>query len=138
MVAKKQDAAKPETIGAVGRRKEAVARVFMRPGEGKITVNGRELNEYFGRETLVLTVKEPLEATESTGKFDVEATADGGGITGQAGAVRLGIARALTRVDERFHSMLKSRGLLTRDPRMKERKKYGLAGRRKRFQFSKR
>lgn len=137
-MAKKQDAEKSDRIGAVGRRKEAVARVFLRPGEGKITVNGRGLTEYFGRETLVLTVTEPLEATESTGKFDIEATADGGGITGQAGAVRLGIARALTHVDERFHSMLKARGLLTRDPRMKERKKYGLAGRRKRFQFSKR
>jgi small subunit ribosomal protein S9 len=138
MVAKKQEAAKAALIGAVGRRKEAVARVFMRPGEGKITVNGRELEEYFGRETLVLTVREPLVATESTGKLDIEATADGGGITGQAGAVRLGIARALIKLDERFHPMLKARGLLTRDPRMKERKKYGLAGRRKAFQFSKR
>jgi len=138
MAAKKKDDAKTDMIGAVGRRKEAVARVFVRPGEGKITVNGRELVEYFGRDTLVLTVREPLEVTETAGSYDVEATADGGGITGQAGAVRLGIARALIRIDERFHSMLKARGLLTRDPRMKERKKYGLAGRRKRFQFSKR
>jgi small subunit ribosomal protein S9 len=137
MVAKKESA-KADMIGAVGRRKEAVARVFLRPGEGKITVNGRELAEYFGRETLVLRVREPLEATDSAGKFDIDARADGGGITGHAGAVRLGIARALTKVDERFHSMLKARGLLTRDPRMKERKKYGLAGRRKAFQFSKR
>jgi small subunit ribosomal protein S9 len=137
MVAKKESA-KADMIGAVGRRKEAVARVFLRPGEGKITVNGRELAEYFGRETLVLRVREPLEATDSAGKFDIAAHADGGGITGQAGAVRLGIARALTKVDERFHAMLKARGLLTRDPRMKERKKYGLAGRRKAFQFSKR
>lgn len=138
MVAKKQEAAKAALIGSVGRRKEAVARVFVRPGEGKITVNGRGLTEYFGRETLVLAVREPLEATESVDKFDIEATADGGGINGQAGAVRLGIARALIKLDERFHPLLKARGLLTRDPRMKERKKYGLAGRRKRFQFSKR
>jgi small subunit ribosomal protein S9 len=138
MAAKKQDAAKAEMIGAVGRRKEAVARVFIRPGTGKVTVNGRDVADYMGRDTLVLRVREPLEATESGDKFDIHATLDGGGITGQAGALRLGIARALVRVDERFHSMLKSRGLLTRDPRMKERKKYGLAGRRKRFQFSKR
>jgi small subunit ribosomal protein S9 len=138
MVAKKQEAAKAALIGSVGRRKEAVARVFVRPGAGKITVNGRELAEYFGRETLVLSVREPLEATETTDRYDVDATADGGGITGQAGAVRLGIARALIKLDERFHPTLKARGLLTRDPRMKERKKYGLAGRRKKFQFSKR
>ncbi|HEX5133544.1 MAG TPA: 30S ribosomal protein S9 [Candidatus Krumholzibacteria bacterium] len=138
MVAKKQEAAKVATIGAVGRRKEAVARVFVRPGEGKITVNGRELAQYFGRDTLVLRVREPLEVTETADKYDIDATADGGGITGQAGAVRLGIARALIKLDERFHAMLKPRGLLTRDPRMKERKKYGLAGRRKKFQFSKR
>lgn len=126
------------TIGAVGRRKEAIARVYIRPGEGKTTINGRDMADYLGRETLVLQVREPLELTESTGRFDIEATVTGGGITGQAGAVRLGIARALVRVDERFHGMLKSKGLLTRDPRMKERKKYGLAGRRKKFQFSKR
>jgi small subunit ribosomal protein S9 len=115
-----------------------VARVFIRPGSGKVTVNGRDVADYLGRETLVLLVREPLEATDSNDKFDIHATLDGGGITGQAGALRLGIARALVRTDERFHPMLKSRGLLTRDPRMKERKKYGLAGRRKRFQFSKR
>jgi small subunit ribosomal protein S9 len=138
MTARKAEAAKATKIGAVGRRKEAVARVFLRPGSGKVTVNGKELGEYLGRETLVLMVREPLEATESLDKFDVDATANGGGVTGQAGALRLGLARALVRVDERFHPMLKARGLLTRDPRMKERKKYGLAGRRKRFQFSKR
>jgi small subunit ribosomal protein S9 len=138
MTAKKAETAKATKIGAVGRRKEAVARVFLRPGSGKVTVNGKELGEYLGRETLVLLVREPLEATESLDKFDVDATANGGGVTGQAGALRLGLARALVRVDERFHPMLKARGLLTRDPRMKERKKYGLAGRRKRFQFSKR
>jgi small subunit ribosomal protein S9 len=138
MTARKAEAAKATKIGAVGRRKEAVARVFLRPGSGRVTVNGKELGEYLGRETLVLMVREPLEATESLDKFDVDATANGGGVTGQAGALRLGLARALVRVDERFHPMLKARGLLTRDPRMKERKKYGLAGRRKRFQFSKR
>jgi small subunit ribosomal protein S9 len=139
MTAKKAEAAaKPATIGAVGRRKEAVARVFLRPGSGKVTINGKDLAEYLGRETLVLRVREPLEATETLDKFDVQATATGGGVTGQAGALRLGLARALVRIDERFHPMLKARGLLTRDPRMKERKKYGLAGRRKRFQFSKR
>jgi len=138
MTAKKAEAAKAAKIGAVGRRKEAVARVFLRPGSGKVTVNGKDLAEYLGRETLVLLVREPLEATESLDKFDVDATANGGGVTGQAGALRLGLARALVRIDDRFHPMLKARGLLTRDPRMKERKKYGLAGRRKRFQFSKR
>ena len=138
MTAKKAEAAKAAKIWAVGRRKEAVARVFLRPGSGKVTVNGKDLAEYLGRETLVLLVREPLEATESLDKFDVDATANGGGVTGQAGALRLGLARALVRIDDRFHPMLKARGLLTRDPRMKERKKYGLAGRRKRFQFSKR
>ncbi len=129
---------KVETIGATGRRKEAIARVYIRPGTGKSLVNGKELAEYLGRETLVLQVKEPLEATESLDKFDIHASVRGGGITGQAGALKLGIARALVKVDESFHQVLKTRGLLTRDPRMKERKKYGLAGRRKRFQFSKR
>jgi len=138
MATKKAEAAKVEKIGAVGRRKEAVARVFLRPGSGKMTVNGKDVADYLGRETLVMVVREPLEATESLDKFDIDATANGGGVNGQAGALRLGLARALVKVDERFHSMLKARGLLTRDPRMKERKKYGLAGSRKRFQFSKR
>lgn len=138
MTAKKAEAAKAALAGSVGRRKEAVARVFLTPGSGKITVNGRDLDAYVWRETLVLMVREPLEATETVGKFDVAATVDGGGVTGQAGALRLGVARALVKLDERYHPMLKARGLLTRDPRMKERKKYGLAGRRKRFKFSKR
>lgn len=127
-----------EQVGAVGRRKEAVARVYLSPGEGKTQINGRELKEYLGRETLVLQVRLPLEVTESLDKYDVKATVRGGGITGQAGALSLGIARALVKVDGNNHGVLKSRGLLTRDPRMKERKKYGLAGRRKAFQFSKR
>jgi small subunit ribosomal protein S9 len=101
-------------------------------------VNGKELKSYLGRDTLVMQVRQPLEATESLDKFNIQATVRGGGITGQAGALRLGIARALVKADESFHHVLKSKGLLTRDPRMKERKKYGLAGRRKRFQFSKR
>jgi small subunit ribosomal protein S9 len=140
MTAKKAEAvaAKVALIGAVGRRKEAVARVFLRPGSGKITINGKDVKDYLGRETLMFLVREPLEATETMEKFDIDATATGGGVNGQAGALRLGLARALVKVDERFHPLLKARGLLTRDPRMKERKKYGLAGSRKRFQFSKR
>jgi small subunit ribosomal protein S9 len=127
-----------EIIGAVGRRKEAVARVYIRPGKGKTVVNGKALSAYFGRETLVMQVRQPLEATDSLEKFDIRASVTGGGVTGQAGALRLGIARALVRADETNHGVLKSSGMLTRDPRMKERKKYGLAGRRKKFQFSKR
>lgn len=127
-----------EIIGAVGRRKEAVARVYIRPGNGKTLVNGKELARYLGRETLASQVRQPLEVTESLDRYDISATVRGGGVTGQAGALRLGIARALVKVDESFHGVLKAKGLLTRDPRMKERKKYGLAGRRKRFQFSKR
>jgi len=127
-----------EQIAAVGRRKESIARVFIRPGEGETLVNGRPLADYLGRETLVLQVRMPLEATASMGKYDIRATVSGGGIAGQAGALRLGIARALVKLDEENHGVLKSKGLLTRDPRMKERKKYGLAGRRKKFQFSKR
>jgi small subunit ribosomal protein S9 len=139
MTAKKAEAAaKVARIGAVGRRKEAVARVFLSPGSGKITINGKDVAAYLGRETLVMLVREPLEATETMEKFDIDVRAVGGGVKGQAGALRLGLARALVKIDERFHPMLKARGLLTRDPRMKERKKYGLAGSRKRFQFSKR
>lgn len=125
-------------VAAIGRRKEAVARVYVKPGTGKTVVNGKELTEYLGREVLVMLVREPLEITDCLGKYDIQATVRGGGIAGQAGAIRLGIARALTLLDERAQSVLRGRGLLTRDPRMKERKKYGLAGRRKKFQFSKR
>lgn len=122
----------------VGRRKEAVARVRVTPGTGKTVVNGMELAAYLGREVLVMQVREPLEATDNLGKFDISATVMGGGKSGQAGALKLGIARALLELDERYHDILRRKGLLTRDPRMRERKKYGLAGRRKRFQFSKR
>lgn len=123
---------------ATGRRKEAVARVYLQPGTGKTLVNGKELVDYLGREVLVMLVREPLEVTDSLGKYDIVATVNGGGVAGQAGALKLGIARALVKVDDRLHGVLRSKGFLTRDPRMKERKKYGLAGRRKRFQFSKR
>jgi small subunit ribosomal protein S9 len=125
-------------VSAIGRRKEAVARVYIQAGTGKTLVNGKELVDYLGREVLVMQVREPLEVTDCLGKFDIVATVKGGGTAGQAGALQLGIARALMKVDERLHGVLRSKGFLTRDPRMKERKKYGLAGRRKRFQFSKR
>jgi small subunit ribosomal protein S9 len=129
---------KTTQISAVGRRKEAVARVYVKPGTGKTLVNGRELVDYLGREVLVMQVREPLEITDCLGKFDIYARVCGGGIAGQAGALKLGIARALVKLDEHFQSPLRAKGLLTRDPRMKERKKYGLAGRRRAFQFSKR
>ncbi len=125
-------------FSAVGRRKESVARVYLKPGTGKTVINGKELLEYLKRETLVMQVRQPLEVTESLGKFDIMAKVSGGGISGQAGALKLGISRALVKADENFHQILRTNGLLTRDPRMHERKKYGLAGRRKRFQFSKR
>lgn len=123
---------------AVGRRKESVARVYLKPGSGKTIVNGKELVDYLRRETLVMQVRQPLEISDTLGKFDIQATVRGGGIAGQAGALQLGIARALVKADDSTHGALRAKGLLTRDPRMKERKKYGLAGRRKKFQFSKR
>ena len=122
-----------------GRRKSSTARVHLIPnGSGSITVNGRSLDEYFGLETLKLIVRQPLVTTETTEKFDVEATVVGGGVTGQAGAIRHGIARALLQVDPAYRAPLKEAGLLTRDPRMKERKKYGLKAARRAPQFSKR
>jgi small subunit ribosomal protein S9 len=121
-----------------GRRKSAAARVFLRPGTGTIQVNARPLNEALAVETLQGIVKVPLLLTETADKFDVIATTSGGGISGQAGAIRLGIARALCAYDLELRPRLKKAGLLTRDPRIKERKKYGMAGARKRFQFSKR
>lgn len=123
---------------ATGRRKESTARVFLRPGNGAITVNYREFKNYFPSEALRLQVVQPLALTESSDKFDVLCTVAGGGVTGQAGAIRLGIARALCDVNADNRPRLKKEGLLTRDARAKERKKYGMAGARKRFQFSKR
>ena len=123
---------------ATGRRKTSAARVFLRPGTGTITVNHREFDNFFPTETLRMTVKRPLVLTEHGEKFDVLATVAGGGVNGQAGAVRLGIARALVLFDAELRKALKKEGLLTSDSRVKERKKYGLAGARKRFQFSKR
>ncbi|MFQ5824492.1 MAG: 30S ribosomal protein S9 [bacterium] len=124
--------------GAVGRRKEAVARIRLIPGEGKVFINGQVLLEFFKRETLKMIIEQPLELTDTLGKYDIMANVRGGGLSGQAGAVRLGIAKALIKIDEDYRPKLKAAGLLTRDPRMKERKKYGQPGARKRFQFSKR
>lgn len=109
-----------------GRRKSSVARVRLVPGTGKITINKRDIDDYFGLETLKVVVRQPLDATKTLGKFDVLINVNGGGFTGQAGAIRHGIARALLEVDDEFRPVLKSAGYLTRDPRMKERKKYGL------------
>ena len=121
-----------------GRRKSSVARVYLLPGSGKVTVNKREMDEYFDLETLKLIIHQPLELTGTLGKYDVKVNVFGGGYTGQAGAIRHGISRALLQVDEDFRSPLKKAGFLTRDPRMKERKKYGLKGARRAPQFSKR
>ena len=127
-----------EVYIATGRRKNAVARVRMMPGTGKISVNGKELLEHFRRETLKMDIEQPLEVTANNGKFDFQISVEGGGLTGQAGAVRLGIARALILYSEDHRPVLRQSGFLTRDPREKERKKYGLAKARKRYQFSKR
>ena len=122
-----------------GRRKSSVARVRLVPGKGNIVINKKSIDEYFGLETLKVIVKQPLAATETLGKFDVICNVQGGGFTGQAGAIRHGVARALLKVDEEaYRSTLKTAGYLTRDPRMKERKKYGLKGARRAPQFSKR
>ena len=121
-----------------GRRKNSVARVWLRPGEGKIQVNDRPVDDFFPRPTLKMLLAQPLKVVGMEGKFDVLATVSGGGTSGQAGAIRLGIARALVRLDETMRTTLKKAGLLTRDPRVKERKKYGQKGARARFQFSKR
>ncbi len=127
-----------EVFRAVGRRKTSVARVRLSPGEGGVKVNEKTMDEFFSRETLKSQVKQPFEVTNTAGKFNVAASVTGGGITGQAGAIRHGISRALCIADPALRSLLKKAGLLTRDPRMKERKKYGQKGARKRFQFSKR
>ncbi len=127
-----------EQFYGTGRRKSAVARVYIKPGKGNITVNKRELDDYFGLETLKTIVRQPLVATETLEKFDVKVNVRGGGYTGQAGAIRHGIARALLQADADFRPVLKKAGYLTRDPRMKERKKYGLKAARRAPQFSKR
>jgi small subunit ribosomal protein S9 len=127
-----------EYFTGTGRRKRAVARVHMIPGQGMITVNKKSAEEYFGRPTLLQIIRQPLEATQSLSRFDIAVKAEGGGMAGQAGAVRHGIARALLEMDEALRGVLRKAGLLTRDPREKESKKYGRKRARKRFQFSKR
>ncbi|CDE05399.1 30S ribosomal protein S9 [Anaerotruncus sp. CAG:390] len=129
--------AKPYFYGT-GRRKKSVARVRVYPGTGMITINGKDINEYFGLETMNLIVNQPFEVTGTAGKFDVVATVVGGGFSGQAGAIRHGLSRALVLADEANKAPLKAAGFLTRDPRMKERKKYGLKAARRAPQFSKR
>ena len=121
-----------------GRRKNSVARVYLVPGDGKITVNSRDIDDYFDKETLKMIIRQPFDVTETLGRFDVKAKVEGGGSTGQAGAIRMGIARALLLADEGHRPPLKRNGFLTRDPRMKERRKYGLKKARKAPQFSKR
>ena len=127
-----------EKFYGTGRRKKSIARVYIMPGTGKITINKRDIDEYFGLETLKVIVRQPLVATENTDKFDVLVNVHGGGTTGQAGAIRHGIARALLKADGDYRPTLKSAGFLVRDPRMKERKKYGLKAARRAPQFSKR
>ncbi len=121
-----------------GRRKSSIARVRLVPGEGNISINGRDIEDYFGLETLKVMARRPLELTETSGRFDVIALVHGGGFTGQAGALRHGISRALQQADPEYRAVLKKAGFMTRDPRMKERKKYGLKKARKASQFSKR
>ena len=128
---------KPYFYGT-GRRKSSVARVHILPGTGAITINGRDIDDYFGLETLKLIVRQPLEATETLGKFDLIVKVGGGGVSGQAGAIRHGLSRALLQVSDEYRPILKAAGFLTRDPRMKERKKYGLKAARRAPQFSKR
>ncbi len=130
--------AAPVQYLGTGRRKSSVARVFLRPGKGQITINGRAFENFFPTEAARVVVRQPLLATETADRFDVIILTDGGGVTGQAGAARLGIARALTEFNLELRPRLKSLGFLTRDPRKHERKKYGQKGARKRFQFSKR
>jgi len=127
-----------QTYLGTGRRKRALARVRVMRGNGNFSVNGTTVEEYFGRETLTMMVRQPLEATQTLGEFDISANVSGGGVAGQAGALRHGIARALLAYDPNLRATLRKGGFLTRDPRMKERKKYGQKGARARFQFSKR
>ena len=121
-----------------GRRKKSIARVYLTPGKGNITINKRSIDDYFGLETLKVIVRQPLVATDTAEKFDIMVNVHGGGYTGQAGAIRHGISRALLQADADYRPVLKKAGFLTRDPRMKERKKYGLKGARRAPQFSKR
>ena len=130
--------AKPEKYYGTGRRKKSVARVYLTPGKGEVVINKRNMDEYFGLETLKVIVRQPFVATGTNEKFDVMVNVHGGGFTGQAGAIRHGIARALLQVDSEYRPVLKKEGFLTRDPRMKERKKYGLKAARRAPQFSKR
>lgn len=128
---------KPYLYGT-GRRKSSVARVRVYPGSGSITINGRDIDEYFGLDTLKLIVRQPMTLTDTLGKYDIICTVAGGGVSGQAGAIRHGLSRALLQVSDEMRPILKKAGLLTRDPRMKERKKYGLKAARRAPQFSKR
>tara|TARA_B100000586_G_scaffold239920_1_gene192408 strand:+ start:30 stop:428 length:399 start_codon:yes stop_codon:yes gene_type:complete len=123
---------------ATGKRKRAIAKVWIQPGSGKITVNSKEVKEYFMRDSLVMNVKQPLTCTSTAESYDINATVFGGGLSGQAGAFRLGVSRALLEADSAYRAPLKRGGFLTRDARVVERKKYGRPGARKRFQFSKR
>ncbi|MEG0833386.1 MAG: 30S ribosomal protein S9 [Oscillospiraceae bacterium] len=125
-------------FNGTGRRKSSIARVRLYNGNGAVTINGRDIDDYFGLETLKLIVRQPLELTKTTGKFDVVVNVNGGGVSGQAGAIRHGISRALLQFDANLRGELKKAGFLTRDPRMKERKKYGLKAARRAPQFSKR
>ena len=127
-----------ERYYATGRRKTSVARVWLMPGEGKVTINKRSIDDYLKRETAKMIIRQPLELTETLGKFDIYVNVRGGGISGQAGAIKHGISRALLAVNPEFRPLLKKSGFLTRDSRVKERKKYGQPGARKRFQYSKR
>ena len=127
-----------ETYHAVGKRKTAVARVWMKPGKGLITINKKSMDDYVDRESDRMRIKQPLELTDSLDKYDISVNVRGGGISGQAGAIRHGISRALVSINSELRHTLKTAELLTRDPRMKERKKYGQPGARKRFQYSKR
>ncbi|MCH8157439.1 MAG: 30S ribosomal protein S9 [Nitrospinae bacterium] len=127
-----------EKFYATGKRKEAIAKVWIQPGSGKITVNSKEVREYFMRDSLVMNIKQPLGVTSTTESYDISASIKGGGLSGQAGALRLGVSRALIEADPGHRPALKRAGFLTRDARVVERKKYGRPGARKRFQFSKR
>lgn len=126
------------SVYATGRRKSSVAKVWLAPGSGKVTVNGRTLLEHFKRPILLQILEQPFHEVDGQGKYDIYAFCQGGGLSGQAGAMRLGISRALVKLNEDFRPVMRKRGFLTRDPREKERKKYGQPGARKKFQFSKR